>query len=227
MAQKNISETSGISGYKNLLQELKGIMDKNQCRAYQAVDNIKVQTYWQIGERIVREELKNKERADYGKYLINNLAVDLRIEKKLIYKIVKFYEVYPIVASLMRQLSWTHYYQLIDIKDDIQRTFYENKTIANSWSVRELHRQIKNRLYQKTDHKEADLALRTTLPSVVDIRKIFKPVYNFNFLTKYPKEKELEDHIIFNIEVFLKELGEDISFLGRQMLILVEMRSTL
>ena len=49
---------------------------------YKAVDNIKVQTYWQLCEGIVREELKHKERADYGLYLINNLDLDLNIPKR-------------------------------------------------------------------------------------------------------------------------------------------------
>ncbi len=47
-------------GYGILLQELKSILSKGQSAAYKAVDNIKVQTYWQIGERIVREELSHK-----------------------------------------------------------------------------------------------------------------------------------------------------------------------
>ena len=80
--------------------------------------------------------------ADYGKYLVNNLAIDLKIEKRLMFRIVKFYKLYPIVASLMPQLSWTHYYQLISIENEKERKFYEQKIIINSWSVRELTRQI-------------------------------------------------------------------------------------
>ena len=61
--------------YKNILADLKSIITKSQYHAYKAVDNIRVQTYWQLGERIVREELKHKDRADYGKYLIDNLSI--------------------------------------------------------------------------------------------------------------------------------------------------------
>ena len=49
--------------YQSLLAELKSIIAKGQFGAYQAVDNIRVQTYWQLGERIIREELKQKDRA--------------------------------------------------------------------------------------------------------------------------------------------------------------------
>lgn len=52
--------------YQNLLDELKSIIAQGQYQAYKAVDNIKVQTYWQLGERIVWEELKHKNRAEYG-----------------------------------------------------------------------------------------------------------------------------------------------------------------
>ena len=46
--------------YQNLLSDLKSIITKGQYKAYKAVDNIRVQTYWQLGERVVREELKQK-----------------------------------------------------------------------------------------------------------------------------------------------------------------------
>jgi len=210
--------------YEGLLHELKGIIVSGQCQAYKAIDNIKVQTYWQIGERIVREELKNKDRAEYGKYLINQLSVDLGIEHKLMYRIVRFYRVYPIVASLMRQLSWTHYYSLMDIEDNKERQFYERKIVANSWSVRELKEQIKNHLYQKTDDKGKNEMLKTKISTVVDLQKIFKPDYDFTFLEIAPNhpEKELEDRILLNIENFLKELGDDFMFLGRQVPILID-----
>ena len=54
----------GDKDYQSLLQELQSILSKGLYKAYKAVDNIKVQTYWQLGERIVREELAHKERAD-------------------------------------------------------------------------------------------------------------------------------------------------------------------
>jgi len=212
------------SDYQNMLQELKGIIANGQYQAYKAVDNIKVQTYWQIGERIVREELKNMDRAGYGKYLIDNLAMDLGIEHKLMHRIIKFYRIYPIVATLSRQLSWSHYVELIELSDDKERQFYESKIVANSWSVRELRKNIESRLYQKTDQKDIDEILKTKLPAVVDLQKIFKPDYDFNFLeiASSHQEKELEDKIISNIEYFLKELGNDFMFLGRQVPILID-----
>lgn len=100
---------SSEQNYKELLHELQSILDRGQYTAYKAVDNIRVQTYWQLGERIVREELNNKDRADYGKYLVDNLAVNLDVKRQRLYEFVQFYRIYPIVRSLTAQLSWTHY----------------------------------------------------------------------------------------------------------------------
>ena len=210
--------------YQNLLQDLKGIITNGQYQAYKAVDNIKVQAYWQIGERIVREEMKNKDRAEYGKYLIEKLCPDLDIDQRLMHRIVKFYRVYPIVVTLSPQLTWSHYIELIELENHRERSFYQQKIIIFSWSVRELRNNINSHLFQKTDDKEIEEMFKTKLPAIIDARKIFKPDYDFNFLEITPNhlEKELEDNIIKNIEYFLKELGEDFSFLGRQVPILID-----
>ncbi|MCK5025535.1 MAG: hypothetical protein KAS15_03020, partial [Nanoarchaeota archaeon] len=75
MSKKSLIKKEEIENYKQLLKDIKSILQTGLSQAYKAVDNIKVQTYWQIGERIVREELENKGRADYGKKIINLLQV--------------------------------------------------------------------------------------------------------------------------------------------------------
>jgi predicted nuclease of restriction endonuclease-like (RecB) superfamily len=224
MKKEIIIKKTGISkDYKNLLEELKSILNNGLYTAYKAVDNIKVQTYWQIGERIVREELKNKDRADYGKYLVEKLVIDLGFRRDELFRIIQFYRTYQIVGAVQRQLSWYHYLELIKIKDEKIRQFYEQKTIQNTWSYRELHKQIKTNLYEKTKPEEIEKILQTTLPTV-ETTEIFKDAYNFNFLEfkTDDKEKNLEDLIVNNIEKFLKELGEDFLFGGRQVPIKIQ-----
>ena len=70
--------------------------------------------YWHVGERINREVLGN-ERAEYGK---------------------------QIVASVMRQLSWTHILQVLPLKDDLHREFYLTLAASERWSVRHLRKEI-------------------------------------------------------------------------------------
>ena len=208
--------------YQALLQELKSIIAKGHYEAYKTVDNIKVQTYWQIGERIVREELQNKDRADYGKFLIKKLAVDLNIKWQRLYEITKFYKCYPIFRTLSGILSWSHYIELCDVSNKTVRDFYEKKAIQHSWSVRELRKQIKSELYENTSPEEIQITSKSKLPTTTAV-EIFKNTYNFNFLKlENKKEKELEDKLVANIENFLKELGHDFAFVGRQIPIKID-----
>ena len=209
---------SSEQGYKDLLKELRSLLAKGQYAAYKAVDNIRAQTYWQLGERIVREELNNEGRADYGKYLVDNLAVDLGVKRQRLYEFVQFYRAYPIVRSVSGQLSWTHYRRLLAIEEDKKRAFYENQAILHSWSVNNLIKQIKANLYENMPQQEIEAFSKTKLPAV-DAQKVFKNTYDFRpFIELQPdrSEKALENKILENFEMFLQELGADFSILGRQ-----------
>jgi len=203
--------------YQNLLGELQSILSKGLHKAYKAVDNIKVQTYWQVGERIVREELAHKDRADYGQHLVENLVVDLGIKRQRLYEIIKFHRTYPIVRALRGQLSWRHYLVLIGVEEDKKRSFYEQQAILYSWSYRELQNQIRSQLYEKTSPEELEEVFRIKLPAIKP-EHIFKDTYDFHFieLEHHEGEKGLEQKILDNFEKFLKELGEDFAILGRQ-----------
>jgi len=102
----NSKELINQKDYQNLLNELKSIIKKGKSNIYKAVDNILVETRRQIGERIVREELKYQDKADYGEYLSKNLAIDLKTNKQRLSEIVR---------SLTGQLSRTHYVKLIEL----------------------------------------------------------------------------------------------------------------
>ena len=91
---------TSLQEYTQVLNDIRFLLDKAKAQAYKAVDNIRVQTYWQIGERIVREELQHKERADYGEKLIESLAKDIGFGKVNLHYMVKFYKIYPIVQTV-------------------------------------------------------------------------------------------------------------------------------
>ena len=220
--------TEPTKNYKVLVQELKGILNQGLYTAYKAVDNLKVQTYWQLGERIVREELKYQDRAEYGKFLVKSLAGDLGMRRDELFRILQFYHAYQIVGALRRQLSWRHYLELIKIKEEKERNFYEQKTIQNSWSYRELHKQIKNNLYAKTKPQEITETLQNKLPTTQNLA-IFKNNcdYEIDFYkpSKKESEREFEGAIMQNIKKFLKILGEDFAFVGQQVPIKIGTRT--
>ena len=227
MAKNKLSKSTKLSarleGYDNLLKEIKSLLDQGRSRAYQAVDNIKVQTYWQIGERIVRDVLTHKDRAEYGEEIIKRLSLDLKTHERTLYRITKFFNTYPILTTLLSELSWSHYLILIDVAQTEERRFYERQTILHSWSVRELKKQLKSGLYKKTPQKEIQKAFKTKLPAVVP-QKVFKDTYDFTFIELKPhkSERDLEKKLIDNFEKLLKELGEDFSILGRQVSIKID-----
>ena len=175
--------------YRNLLNELKSILNKGLARAYKAVDNIKVQTYWQIGEKIVRNEIENKERADYGKQLVAQISFDLGINKRELYRIIRFFKLYPIVASVTPQLSWTHYSVLVDIENPEKRNFYQQKSVDYSWSVRELKNKINSQLYENSAREEIGVS-QTRKLDARDVGQMNKYVSYFRINRQYEHEKE-------------------------------------
>ena len=170
--KKKVEEGLELEGYTEILQDIKSLLEKARYKAYKAVDNLRVQTYWQIGERIVRGGLQHRERADYGERVIENLSIDLDIQRRDIYRMVQFYRTYPIMTSLMSQLSWTHYTVLITITDNEKRRFYEAHTIQNAWSVRELRRQIRSNLYERMKIKGEVVIAPIT--EIVEPEQVFK-----------------------------------------------------
>jgi hypothetical protein len=86
--------------------------------------------------------------------LVENLARDLGFHRRDLYRMVQFYRTYPIVTSLMSQLTWTHYTLLITLENPEQRRFYEVQTVRNAWSVRPLRQEITGQLYERTARTE-------------------------------------------------------------------------
>jgi len=97
-----------LEGYKEILKDVSSILERARGRAYKAVDNIRVQAYWQMGERVVRGELQYKEKPGYGEKLLKRLAVDLDIAWRNIYNALQFYKTYPILQTVSAKLSWSH-----------------------------------------------------------------------------------------------------------------------
>jgi len=205
----------GLEGYTEILQDIKSLLEKARYRAYKAVDNLRVQTYWQIGERVVRGELQHRERADYGERVIKKLASDLDIAKRNLHNTVRFYRVYPIVQTVSAQLSWSHFVVLIYLDNKKERQFYEQQAIQSAWSVRELRREIRSNLYERMKIKGE--VVISPITKIVEPEQVFKDTYNFDFL-KLPEkysEEDLKTALLNKLEKFLQELGSDF-FIGRR-----------
>ncbi len=211
------------NNYNTIRDDIRSILNKGVSKAYKAVDKLRVQTYWQIGERIVREELKHKQRADYGKTVIEKLAIDLKLSRATMFSIVAFYRTYPIVQTLSGQLSWSHYLEFIRLENKNERDFYESQTLSNIWSVRQLKNQIRNDLYEHSKEDEK-LTVQPQPTKPIQPEQIFKDTYNFDFLTLDDNhtETDLESELIRHTEKLLLEFGSDFSISGRQKKIMID-----
>lgn len=218
-----------------LIDDIRGIIDSARAQAVRSVDFCRVQMYWQMGKRIFEEEQQGKERADYGAYLIKNLAKELQPEygsgfsaRQLAF-CRQFYRLYPIANALRSQLNWTQYRMLIQISETDKREYYELEAVNNAWTSRELERQIHSQLYERlllSNDKETVMAVarKERLPqSPLEIIK--DPMY-LEFLGLERKaayyEKDLESAIITHLQHFLLELGQGFTFVARQKRILLE-----
>lgn len=218
-----------------LVSDVREIIVAARKQAIRSVDFERVMMYWKIGERIFVEEQEEKERADYGTYLIRSLAKDLEDEfgsgfsVRRLEQSRQFYRMYPIANALRSQFNWSQYRLLIRIEDPDKRRYYEDEAYNSGWNGRELERQINSLLYERlllSNEKEDVLAVarRERIPE--EPTEIIKdPMYlEFIGLKRESSyyEKDLESALITHLSEFLLELGIGFSFVARQKRILVE-----
>lgn len=191
--------------------------------------------YWKLGERIFIEEQKGQDRAEYGAYLLQNVALEIEKEfgsgfsVRQLERARRFYRTYPIATALRTQLNWYQYRLLIQISDNDKREYYELETANNNWTGRELERQINSGLYERlllSNDKKSVLEVARKERQPESPTEIIKDPMVLEFLGLKPDaayyEKDLERALITNLQAFLLELGNGFSFVARQKRILLE-----
>jgi predicted nuclease of restriction endonuclease-like (RecB) superfamily len=215
-----------------LVLELRELIDTARSRVAQTVNAELVMLHWHIGDRIRRDILK-EERANYGEQVIEAVSQVLTNEygrgfsRKSLLHMVRFGETFPtleIVSTLSRQLAWSHFLEIIYLKDSLQRDFYAEMCRLEHWTVRTLRAKVQGMLYERTaiSRKPEDLirqeleALRNDDQMTPDL--VFRDPYLLDFLNLADtySEQDLELAILREIERFLLELGSDFTFVARQ-----------
>ncbi len=220
---------------QSIVADIKAIIAQSKDNAIRAIDHQRTLMYWHIGKRIFEEEQEGKDRADYGKYLIEYIAQELEPEfgsgfsKRQIELFRQFYRTFPITNTLYSQLSWSQYKLLIRLDSQDQRSFYIAETIKNNWTVRQLERQIYSNLYERllmSSDKESVLAVARNEKLPSDAKEIIKDPMFLEFLGLKREasyyERDLESAIITHLQEFLLELGNGFSFVARQKRIHIE-----
>jgi predicted nuclease of restriction endonuclease-like (RecB) superfamily len=185
--------------------------------------------YWELGRKIVEEEQQGMERAEYGKFLIKNLSALLQslygsgYSKRQLEMFRKFYLTFPIAHAVRAQFTWRHYRIYISIENQHKREFYQQECIKNTWSYRQLERQLNAGLYERlllSNDPESVLSVARSEKQPIDAKEIIKDPIVLEFLGLKPEstyfEKDLESRIISHLQEFLLELGNGFAFMSRQ-----------
>lgn len=233
-----MAKETNIITYKktsNIIEDARTIINSARSSAVRSVDFCRVQMYWNLGKRIFEEEQQGKERADYGTYLIKNLANTLESEYgsgfgiRQLEQSRQFYRIYPIANALRSQLNWTQYRLLIQISDPSKREYYELESVNNGWTARETERQIDSMLYERllmSNDKEKILSVARKERIPENPTDIIKDPMILEFLGLERKaeyyEKDLESALIDHLQQFLLELGNGFSFIARQKRLFIE-----
>jgi len=230
-------ETSAIINTQSerFFSEVRGIIEEARSNAVRTVDFCRVQMYWNIGRRIFEEEQQGKDRADYGAYIIKNLANNLEPEygsgfsRRQLELSRQFYRTYPIANTLYSQLNWSQYKLLIAIHDADKREYYQLEAVNNCWTKRELERQINSLLYERlllSNDKESVLAVARKQRIPQSPKEIIKDPMVLEFLGLEQKptyyESDLETSLIIHLQNFMLEMGNGFAFIARQKRILIE-----
>ncbi len=222
---------SEITLNDSLVHELKNLIADTKEKVAVSVNSSLTLMYWQIGFKINQDILQNN-RAEYGKEIVATVSQQLILEfgngfsAKNLRHMMKFSEIFDdvkIVSTLSRQLSWSHFKEIIYMDNSLKIEFYVQMSSLDNWSVRTLRDRIDSMLYERTAlSKKPDELISYELEKLKEGKLspnlILKDPYILDFLGLNDRylEKDLEDAILRDIENFILELGNGFSFIARQ-----------
>lgn len=215
-----------------LVSDIRQLIDTSRAQLASAVNSALTLLYWHIGQRI-RTQVLQGERAEYGEQIVATLASQLEADygrgfsSKNLRHMLRFAEAFPqtdIVSTLSRQLAWSHFLELIYLKDPLKRDFYAEMCRQERWSVRTLRERMNSLLFERSAlSRQPDELLATELAALraqgqLSPAMVLKDPYILDFLGLQDRflEKDLEDAILRELENFLLELGTGFSFVARQ-----------
>lgn len=199
--------------------DLRQIIEQGRKQAYASVNQAVIQTYWNIGRRIVEEEQDGEKRAKYGKWLIANLAERLSplygnsYSKRNLEYYRQFYLCFKdleIANTCVHNLTWSHLRRIMNEADPKAREWYLKEASEQMWSVRTLSRNISTQYYgRRMACYRGQLALPEPVIEKDDPQEYVKSPVVAEFLgfRKEHKfdESQLEQALIDNLQQFIME----------------------
>jgi predicted nuclease of restriction endonuclease-like (RecB) superfamily len=208
-------------------QDLAKIIEQGKNEVSRQVNSTLTIVFWQVGYKINNHILDNQ-RAEYGKQIVPTLSAQLESVygrsfcEKNVRRMMKFAEYFPdiqIVVSVSRQLSWSHFIELLPLKNNEARLFYVQKIAQENWSIRECRKQIEHKAFERAEI--GNLQIAQALP---EFQHTFKDPYFLDFLGLKDGylENDLETAILKELEHFILELGRGFTFVERQKRMIID-----
>jgi predicted nuclease of restriction endonuclease-like (RecB) superfamily len=205
--------------------EISALITAARHRAMQAVNTTLIDLYWQVGQTISRKI----EQAQWGDGVVVQLAEHLAqtqpglrgFTRSNLFRMRKFYETYcddTKVAPLVRLLPWSHNLIILNQSQrSEEREFYLQQAVREKWGKRELERQFKTALFERTVLSSAKLSPLVTQMHP-DALSVFKDSYLVEFLDlpQDHSEADLHQGLLQQLKQFLIELGRDFCFVGSE-----------
>ncbi|HSD89476.1 MAG TPA: PDDEXK nuclease domain-containing protein [Kofleriaceae bacterium] len=229
----------------HLYTRIATVVDRARGAVARSINVAMVQANWEIGRAIVEVEQQGERRAEYGDELIVRLSKRLTdrfgtgFSESGLRRIRQFYLMFPngseIRSTLLTEsamprafsssLSWSHYTRLMRIAHASARSFYETEASRESWSVRQLERQIAAQLFERLARTKSPSELAEG-QAVTRPDDVIKDPFVLEFLDIHEparlQERNLEQAIIDRLEAFMLELGKGFCFVGRQKRLTIE-----
>ncbi|MEZ2445652.1 YhcG family protein [Chitinophaga sp. RCC_12] len=212
---------------ESLFNELSQLIEQSQRQVFSHVNSTLTILFWQIGQRINDEILKNK-RAAYAKQIVSTLSTQLRsqygrnFEMRNLRRMIQFAEQFTDLKTLLplsQQLSWSHFVELLSLNNQDTRLFYAQMAADQALSIRELRKQIATKTFERTGI--ANIQNTSNHPAINDN---FKDPYFLDFLGLQNTylEKDLEEAVLRELEAFILELGKGFAFIERQKRMIID-----
>ena len=199
------------------------IIENSRNNALRRVNEELIQMYWKVGEYLSKES-KN---TAFGDDYINSIAKEIQsafpgikgFTRRGLYRMKQFYEMYcedEFVSALLTQISWTNHLMIMSKAKTVEeRHFYITLCVQESYSSRELERQIESSYYERYM-----LSKEKILPEPIKGLKenpfLDSYVIEFLDLPKNFKESDLREGLIQNMKDFILEVGKDFTFIDEE-----------
>ncbi len=210
---------------KNSFDEIVSLIENSKQKLFSQVNFTLIELYWNIGEYISKKTIQE----NWGKSIVQELSIFIKqkvpyiqgFSDKNLWRMKQFFETYKDstkLSPLVREITWTNNLLILSAtKSEEEREFYIKLSIKERYSKRELERQIKSGIYERTllANKKISSAVQK-LPQ--DTTNIFKDTYSLEFLglSEYHSENDLQSSLVSYLKDFILEIGKDFCFIGQE-----------